>query len=111
MKTTIALVIALNSLSALAGGFHTKFFTKSFKASTEAELVTLVESAIPSIKDGSDRSVRQDLSSEGCWPLSANQIKVNGLSVTKSYKVEGEILVPYYTGSLSYLHKNCRMDR
>ncbi|MFP5385559.1 MAG: hypothetical protein ACLGHN_05730 [Bacteriovoracia bacterium] len=111
MKTAIALVIALNSLSALAGGFHTKFFTKSFKASTEAELVALVEAAIPSIKDGSDRSVRQDFSFEGCWPVTAKQIKVNSLSVAKYYKAEGETLVPYYSGTLSFLHKNCRYDR
>ena len=111
MKNAIALVIALNSFSALAGGFHTKFFTKSFKAATEADLITTVEAAIPSIKEGSDRSVRSDLQSEGCWPVTAKQIEINSLSVTKYYKVEGDALVPYYSGSLSFLHKNCRMDR
>ncbi|MFP5385558.1 MAG: hypothetical protein ACLGHN_05725 [Bacteriovoracia bacterium] len=110
MKTVIALVIALNSLSALAG-FHTKNFSKSFKASTEAELVALVEAAIPSIQDGSDRSLRQDFSYEGCWPVNAKQIKINSLSVAKYYKVEGETLAPYYSGSLSISHKSCRYDR
>ena len=109
MKTIIALLIALNSFGAFAG---TKFFSKSFKAETEAELVAQVEAAIPSIKDGSDRSVRSDLRFEGCWPINERYIKIQTLSISKYYKpVEDGSLVPYYSGSLSFLHKGCRHER
>ena len=105
----MALVIALNSFGAFAG---TKFFSKSFKAETEAELVAAVEAAIPSIKNGTDRSVRSDLQFEGCWPVNERYIKIQTLSISKYYKLtEDGSLAPYYSGSLSFLHNGCRHER
>ncbi|MFP5385557.1 MAG: hypothetical protein ACLGHN_05720 [Bacteriovoracia bacterium] len=111
MKTVIALILALNSFAAFAG-FSTKFFSKSFKAETEAELVAAVEAAIPSIKNGTDRSVRQDFHYEGCWPVSERYIKIKTLSISKFYKLNDDgSLLPYYSGSLSFLHRGCRNER
>jgi hypothetical protein len=101
------LLILLSTQSVLART-GTKTFSHSIKAETEQELLNKAEIAIPLIQSGKIKAVFQ----MGCWPNNSRTIKVKSLSVKKYYSVESDnTLTPYFTGSISYHHRRCRIEK
>ena len=68
MKKFIVLAIFALSTTAFAS-FEYKSFSLNFSGNSEAEVMSKVESAIPGIKNATNKKVRRDLTSENCWPL------------------------------------------
>jgi hypothetical protein len=103
MKTILILALSFLTLSATAG-IGPKSFTHSVSASTEAEVLVKVEAAIPLIVSGKIKSVWQSQ----CRPTNSRTVKVNGVGIKKSYKVDSYgNLNPWFTGSIRYTHKRC----
>jgi hypothetical protein len=111
MKTFLALTVLLASVSSHAWSLRTQKFSESFVATTEAELIAKVESAIPSIQNANFKWVERDMRQKGCYPLNAKHIEIGSLSISKYYKYEGGAMVPFVRGSLSFTHDNCQVER
>jgi hypothetical protein len=111
MKTFLALTVLLASVSSHAWSLRTQKFSESFVATTEAELIAEVESALPSIQNADYKRVAREMRNKGCYPLNAKHIEIGSLSISKYYKYEGGSLVPYVRGSLYFSHDNCRIER
>ncbi|MFT6631657.1 MAG: hypothetical protein ACJAS4_001613 [Bacteriovoracaceae bacterium] len=106
MKAVLILAVSLFAFSASART-GMKNFTVSVSGETEQMVLDKVEMTIPQILTGKVRSVFQ--STTTCWPTNARTVKVNSVSIRKSYKVDSYgNLNPYYTGIISYTHKKCR---
>lgn len=108
MKFIGVLVLILSSQVSLART-GTKTFSYSMAADTEEALLFKAEQAIPQIQRG---IIKSPFQYGECWPNNERTIKVKSLSIKKNYAVKAHnVLVPYYTGSLSYIHRKCRIDR
>jgi len=106
MKTILILAVSLFTFSAISAN---KTFTHSVSAETEALVLEKVEVAIPKIISGKIKSIWQR--DAGCFPNNSRTIKVNSVSIKKSYKVDSYgNLTPFYSGQISYTHKRCRAD-
>jgi hypothetical protein len=102
---SLLLLLSSQTLMARTG---TESFSYSIKAETEQELLYSAEKAIPLIQSGKLRSPFQ----RDCWPNNPRTIKVKSVSVKKYYSVQSDnSLIPYYTGSIHYLHKKCKQDK
>jgi hypothetical protein len=108
MKTILILAVSLFALSATART-GTKHFSHSVTAETETLVMNKVEATIPLIISGQIKDVWQRHA--GCHPNNSRTIKIKGVSVKKSYRVDpnGNLLKPYFRASISYYHKRCRV--
>ena len=103
----LSLLLLLTSQTVMART-GTQSFSYSIKADTEQDLLYSAEQAIPLIQRGKIKSPFQ----RDCWPSNPRTIKVKSVSVKKIYSVQPDnTLVPYYTGSIHYIHRKCKEDR
>lgn len=106
MKAILVLLFALSAFSVQART-GTMNFSYSVTAETEELVIEKVEATIPLIISGKVKDVWQRHA--GCWPNNSRTIKVKGVSIKKSYKVDSYgNLTPYFTASIRYYHKRCR---
>lgn len=110
MKKLIALVTLVAAMSAFAGS-TTKYGTLRVKGGSEAEVIANAEAMIPSILDASNRTIRRDMMSEGCWLRARNMI-LGELKVHKSFVSNDQVTFePKYSGTIRYGVKRCRDER
>jgi hypothetical protein len=108
MKTILILAVSLFAFSASART-GMKNFSVSVSGETEQIVLEKVEITIPQILTGKVKDVFQSIAN--CRPTNARTVKVNSVSIKKSYKVDSYgNLNPYYTGIINYTHKKCRED-
>ncbi|MBT3583632.1 MAG: hypothetical protein HN509_01890 [Halobacteriovoraceae bacterium] len=110
MKTLITMLALLVATNVFAGT-GTKFFTTKIDGANEAQIVANAEAIIPSLIEGDYKPALREMRWENCWPIKARYIKVQSLTVSKSYKNEAGKLMEVFTGRLRYSHKSCQEDR
>lgn len=106
MKFAFITILLLASVLSFGAGYISKSFSKIFYAPSEAELVQIVESSIPSIERGDDEDLTRSMKRERC-DFHTGKIKVGKLFIKKIYtKVDGA-LVAKYRGLLVVNHSRC----
>lgn len=107
MKSLLVIALLVTSVSSFAVGYVTQSFSKIFYASTEAELVEMVEAAIPAIEAGEDRDLTRSMGFQRCSPIHPRHIKIGKLFIKKIYSKENGTLAPKFKGTLVVSHNHC----
>lgn len=108
MKTFIAALALTLSASSFAMPFETQSFGLYFWGSSEEEVVSMIEEAIPSVKTGNYEDLAKRMGFQNCAPIHARHIKIGKTFVKKFYKnVDGKLEVSY-RGLLTVSHNRCR---
>ncbi|MBT4791342.1 MAG: hypothetical protein HON90_07210 [Halobacteriovoraceae bacterium] len=106
MKKLLAIVLVSLSINAFATTTN-KHFSVKFSGASEAEVMEKVEAALPSIQNGTLRSLRSDMRYEQCSPIRAKYIEIAGLGIGKGYVYANGEFTAVYTGILKVWHSNC----
>lgn len=108
MKTIIAALALTLSASSFAMPFETQSFGLYFWGSSEEEVVTMIEEAIPSVQTGEFEDLAKRMGFQRCAPISARHIKIGKTFIKKFYKNVNGTLSVSYRGLLTVSHNRCR---
>ena len=106
MKTIVLIAALALSASSFAAGYETQSFGKYFWASTEAEVVEMIEEAIPSIKAGEDKELTQSMKFQNC-DVHPRHIKIGKTFIKKFYRTVDGVLVSKYRGLVTVSNNRC----
>ncbi len=106
MKTIVLIATLALSASSFAAGYETQSFGKYFWASTEAEVVEMIEEAIPSIKAGEDKELNQSMKFQNCT-VHPRHIKIGKTFIKKFYRTVDGVLVSKYRGLVTVSNNRC----
>jgi hypothetical protein len=111
MKKIIALVTLLATLSAFAGT-RTVSGTMKVSGASESEIVAAAEALIPSILDGTNRTMRRNVSMFERCNFRARNMVLGSLTVKKIFVSSDDVTFePTYMGYVGFKVKRCRDDR
>lgn len=96
--------------SALARGYRILTTNIILNAPTERKVLQKTQEIIPTIRDFSNKQIRQFAFENSCkyQAPSSKYFKINGVDIDKMYKVEGNFLIPYYRAKLGITLNKCR---
>jgi hypothetical protein len=109
MKSIIVIAALALSASSFAGmPFETQSFGLYFWGSSEEEVVSMIEEAIPSVQTGDYKDLAKSMTFQRCAPIHPRHIKIGKTFIKKFYKnVDGKLSVSY-RGLLTVSHNHCR---
>ena len=108
MKTFALMAALLVTTSSFATSFTTQSFGKYFYASTEEEVVALMEAAIPTLAAGQDKEISQSMEFQNCAPIHPRHIKVGKKTfIKKFWRNDNGTLVVTYRGLVTVSHNRC----
>lgn len=106
MKSLLVIAFLTASFSSFGAGYVNKNFYKYFYATTEAELVAQVETAIPGIEAGEDKDLNRSMRFQRCQ-MNPRYINVGKLYIKKIYSKEDGVLVSKFKGILTVSNRRC----
>src|SRR3989344_6675833 len=106
MKTVILMTALLASFSSFAAGYETQSFGKYFWASSEEEVVAMIEAALPTIKAGQDKELSRSMEFQRCEVHPYN-IKIGKTFIKKFYRTVNGNLEAKFRGLLVVSNTRC----
>ncbi len=106
MKTIVLIAALALSASSFAAGYETNSFGKYFWASSEEEVVSMIEAAIPSIKAGQDKELTQSMKFQRC-DVHPRHIKIGKTFIKKFYRTVDGTLEAKFRGLLIVSNNRC----
>jgi len=104
MKTIVLIAALALSASSFAAGYESKSFSKTFWATSEEEVLAMVEAALPTIKE--DKALLRSMKFQKCNTHPRN-IKIGNTLVKKFYRTVDGTLEAKFRAMLIVKNTRC----
>ncbi len=104
MKTIVLIAALALSASSFAAGYETNTFSKIFWGTSEEEVLSMVEAALPTIKE--DKGLLQSMKFQNC-DTHPRHIKIGNTLIKKFYRNVNGTLEAKYRATLIVKNNRC----